>query len=174
MTQPYIIIPPQGSDQDDEWMKLGVEKHAQGQLPDAQRYYNQALRLNPRHALATQNLAIVFAQSNMLNEALLTIERAAMMDGKFGCINTNWALMALEADRIDDALREARSGYEKEQNAASRMALAMVSATAGKPADAIPLYNEMLDAEPQHPAAGPNSCFVQTLTNATPAELFRS
>lgn len=172
MPQPYLLMPAQGSDCADEWHRLGLEAQVAGQLPLAQQRYQQALRLDPRHALATQNLAIVFAQSNLLNEALLTIERAAMLDGKFGCINTNWAFIALEADRIDDALREARSGYEKEQNAASRLALAMVSATAGKPADALPLYNEMLDAEPQHPAAGPNSCFVQTLTNATPAELF--
>ena len=171
MTQPYIIVPPQGSDQADEWMKLGVEKHSQGQLPDAQRYYNQALRLDPRHALATQNLAIVFAQSNMLNEALLTIERAAMLDGVHGVIQMNWALLALEAEHIDMALKTAKHGVAIAPNVETRMALAMVLATAGNPEQAVPLYNEILKDKPDHPAAGPNSCFVQTLTNATPAEL---
>jgi len=152
-------------------MKLGVEKHAQGQLPDAQRYYNQALRLNPRHALATQNLAIVFAQSNMLNEALLTIERAAMLDGVHGVIQMNWALLALEAEQIEVALKTARHGVAIAPNVETRMALAMVLATAGNPEQAVPLYNEILKERPEHPAAGPNSCFVQTLTTATPAEL---
>ncbi|HKZ01164.1 MAG TPA: tetratricopeptide repeat protein [Pyrinomonadaceae bacterium] len=171
MTQPYIIVPPQGSDQADEWMKLGVEKQSQGQLPDAQRYYNQALRLDPRHALATQNLAIVFAQSNMLNEALLTIERAAMLDGVHGVIQMNWALMALEAEQMDVALKTAKHGVAIAPNVETRMALAMVLATAGNPEQAVPLYNEILKEKPDHPAAGPNSCFVQTLTTATPAEL---
>ena len=171
MAQPYIIVPPQGSDPTDEWMKLGVEKHAQGQLPEAQRYYNQALRLNPRHALATQNLAIVFAQSNLLNEALLTIERASMMDGVHGVIQMNWALLALEAEQIDVALKTAKHGVAIAPNVETRMALAMVLATAGNPEQAVPLYNEILKERPEHPAAGPNSCFVQTLTTATPSEL---
>jgi predicted O-linked N-acetylglucosamine transferase (SPINDLY family) len=164
-------MPAQGSDQSDEWVRLGVEAQVSGNLPLAQTRYQQALRLDPRHSIATQNLAIVFAQSAMQNEALLTIERAAMMDGDHGCINVNWGLMALEADRIDIALEQARKGYEKEPNANSRLALAMVSATAGRPQDAIPLYNEMLADDPKHGAAGPNSCFVMTLTNSTPAEL---
>ena len=169
--QPYIIVPPQGSDPADEWMKLGVEAQASGNLPKAQQHYGQALRLDPRHALATQNLAIVFAQSSLMNEALLTIERAALMDGVHGVIQMNWALMALESEQIDVALKAAQRGVEIAPNVQTRLALAMTLATAGMPEKAIPVYEEILKAEPKHPAAGPNSCFVQTLTNATPADL---
>lgn len=169
--QPYIIVPQQGSDQADEWVKLGVEAQSSGNLPKAQQYYQQALRLDPRHAIATQNLAIVFAQSNMLNEALLTIERAAMMDGVHGVIQMNWALMALEADQIDVALKAARQGVKLAPQAETRIALAMVLGTAGLPDQAIPLYNDILKDNPKHPAAGPNACFVQTLTTATPKDL---
>lgn len=152
-------------------MKLGVEKQAQGNLPEAQRYYNQALRLDPRHALATQNLAIVFAQSNLMNEALLTIERASMMDGVHGVIQMNWALMALEADQIDVALKAAHRGVEISPNSETRLALAMTLATAGRAKEAVPIYNEILKDNPKHATAAPNSCFVQTLTDATPQEL---
>jgi len=107
MPQAYVLAPPQGSDQADEWMRLGLEAQVAGQLGVAQQRYQQALRLDPRHALATQNLAIVFAQSNLLNEALLTIERAAMFDGVHGIIPMNRALMSLESERIDDALESA-------------------------------------------------------------------
>ena len=117
MAQPYLIVPGQGSTQADEWIKLGIDAQMAGKLPDAQRHYQNALRLDPRHAIATQNLAIVFAQSNLVNEALLTIERASMMDGVHGVIQMNWALMALEADRIDDALKAARKGVEIVLNA---------------------------------------------------------
>jgi len=169
--QPYIIVPQQGSDQADEWMKLGVEAQSSGNLPKAQAHYGQALRLDPNHALATQNLAIVFAQSSLMNEALLTIERAAMMDGVHGVIQMNWALMALECDQIDAALAAAKRGIAISPNAQTRMALAMVLSTAGLPEQAIPLYQEILKEDPTHASAGPNVCFVQTLTTATPQDL---
>lgn len=169
--QPYLIVPPQGSDQADEWMRLGVEAQAAGKLPDAQRYYNQALRIDPQHSLATQNLAVVFAQSNFLNEGLATIERASMMDGVHGVIQMNWALMALEAGHIDTALAAARRGVEIKPCVETRLALAMTLATAGMPDKALPIYDEILAENPKHPAAGPNSCFVQTLTGVGPKEL---
>lgn len=171
MTQPYMLVPAQGSDQADEWHRLGLEAQVAGKLPDAQRHYQQALRLDPRHALATQNLAIVFAQSNMLNEALLTIERASMMDGVHGVIQMNWALMALEADQIDVALRVGKKGVEIAPQSETRLALASIMGTAGLADQALPLYDEILKADPNHAVAGPNSCFLQTLTNATPEQL---
>jgi predicted O-linked N-acetylglucosamine transferase (SPINDLY family) len=152
-------------------MKLGVEAHGSGNLPKAQGHYNQALRLDPRHALATQNLAIVFAQSNLLNEALVTIERASMMDGVHGVIKMNWALMALESEQLDLALTVAQQGVDIAPNAQTRMALAMALTTAGMPERAIPLYAEILKEDPKHPSAGPNVCFIQTLTTATPKDL---
>lgn len=169
--QPYIIVPPQGSDQADEWVKLGVNAQVSGDLPKAQQHYQQALRLDPRHFIATQNLAIVFAQSSLINEGLLTIERASMMDGTHAVIQRNWALMALEADRIEDALAAGERGVAMKPNAETRLALAMVLSTAGRPQDAMPIYNDILRDDPKHPSAGPNSCFVQTLTAATPKEL---
>lgn len=171
MAQPYIIVPPVGSDPADEWMKLGVDAQASGNLPKAQQHYNQALRLDPRHALATQNLAVVFAQSNLLNEALLTIERASMLNDTHGVIFMNWALMALEADQIDLALKTAQRGVDIAPNVQTRLALAMVLASAGQPEQAIPLYQAMLKDEPAHPVAGANVCFMQTLANVTPKDL---
>ena len=176
MAQPYMIIPAQGSDQADEWLRLGVDAQVAGNLPLAQQRYQQALRLDPRHALAAQNLAVVFAQTpGLINDALLAIERASMMDGVHGVIYTNHALMALEADRIEEALINAKKGVElsppgMEGNFA-RMAYAMALTAAGSPQDSLPLYSHILDSEPTHPAAGPNSCFIQTLTNAKPKEL---
>src|SRR5258706_14843844 len=153
MSQPYIIVPPSGSDQADEWVKLGVNAQVSGDLPKAQQHYQQALRLDPRHFIATQNLAIVFAQSALINEGLLTIERAAMMDGTHAVIQRNWALMALEADRIEDALAAGERGVKMKPNAETRIALAMVLSTAGRPQDAMPLYNDMLRDDPKHPSA---------------------
>jgi len=178
MPQPWIILPASGSDQADEWVRLGVESQMSGQLPLAKTRYEQALRIDPRHAIALQNLAIVYSQSNLPNEALLTIERAEMMDGKQPIIATNHALMALEAERIDEALVAARRAVEIAPRDASgnpaRLSLAMAHAVSGHPELAIPLYEEMLDYEPKHPAAGPNLCFVGTLADSTPEDLLRA
>ena len=174
MAQPYMLVPAVGADQADEWHRLGLEAQVAGQLPLAQQRYQQALRLDPRHALAAQNLAVVFAQSNLLNEALLTIERAALCDGVHGVIQMNWALMALESERIDEALTAARRAVElNPKDTASLLALAMILATAGLPEEAVPVYNRILDIDPKHGAAGPNACFVGTLTTAGPAELLK-
>lgn len=162
-----IVVPPTGQDPADEWVKLGMQAQLAGQLPTAQAHYQQALRLDPRHFIATQNLAIIFAQSNFLNEGLLTIERAAMMDGTHAVIQRNWALMALMADQIDAALAAGERGIKMKANNETRIALAMVLATAGRPQDAVPLYNDMLAEDPKHPSASVNACFVQTLTDAT-------
>ncbi len=172
--QPYMIVPAQGSDQTDEWLRLGVQAQMAGQLAVAQGHYQQALRLDPRHAIAAQNLAIVFAQSNLLNEAMLTIERASMADGVHGCIQMNWALMALESERIDEALKASQRAVElAPTDIPALVARAMVLTTAGMPEQAVPIYNRVLDIDGKHGAAGPNSCFIQTLTDATPAELLQ-
>jgi len=169
--QPYIIVPSQGSDTADEWLRLGVDAQIAGQLPQAQQKYQQALRLDPRHPIATLNLAIVFAQSNLINEALLTIERASLFDDKHALIKMNWALMLHEADRTGEAYAMARAAYELSPDNNTRLALAMIAAAAGKPEAAIPIYNEILDADPKHPVAGINACFVLTLTNVGPEQL---
>jgi predicted O-linked N-acetylglucosamine transferase (SPINDLY family) len=167
-----MIVPQQGSDQADEWLRLGMAAQQANNLPLAQQNYNQALRLDPRHALAMNNLAIVFAQSNLLNEALLTIERAAMCDGVHGVIQMNWALMAMDAERPDEAVDHAKRACEiAPDDPNAQLALAMIGPAAGLADETVELYRKILDKEPANPSAGPNICFVQTLTDATPAEM---
>jgi predicted O-linked N-acetylglucosamine transferase (SPINDLY family) len=172
MAQPYIVIPPQGSDQADEWMRLGLEAQVASKFSDAERHYRQALRLDPAHALATQNFAVLYAQTGNLNEAILTIERASLFDGgKHGVIWMNWAFMCLEADRIDEALKAAESGVEVAPCKETWLALATILTTAGMPEKSLQYYEKILAEDPTHIQAAPNSCFVQTLTSATPADL---
>src|SRR5262249_41229441 len=129
-----------------------------------------------RHAIATMNLAVVYAQSpGLLNEGLLAIERAEMFDVVHAVVAMNRALMALEADRVDEALASARRAVKLAAPDASgnpaRLALAMVAAVAGHAPEAVATYNEMLKYEPGHATAATNACFVQTLTDCTPADM---
>ena len=179
--QPFVIIPSQGSDPADEWIRLGVQAHVEGKLDQAEANYRHALRLDPSSIVATQNLAVTLASRGNLNEALLTAERAAMMDGDTTLVHANRALIALEADRIDEALESANRAIKiAESNpkvefpdgtVQAYFAKALISGTAGKPADSLEAYEEILLREPLHPAAGPNSCFLQTLGDHSPSAL---
>lgn len=170
MPQPYILIPPQGTEQADEWVKIGMASHQVGNLPEAQRHYQAALRIDPQHAIATNNLALVFAQSNLINEALLTIERASMLDGVFGVIQANWGFMALEAERVDVALEASERAVAITPCMETKMCRAMVLSTAGMPEGAVEVYRDILKDHPGHTAAGPNICFAATLTDMPPEE----
>ncbi len=169
---PYMLMPAQGSDPADEWHRLGFEAQMKGNLPEAQNNYNHALRCNPRHAVAAQNLAIVFAQSNMLNDALLTIERAEMMDGQHSAIPMNRAVMAFDAERIDEALAASKRAVEKApEDVPAMFVRAMILTSAGKAEESVAIYDRIIAKEPTHPAASANACFVQTLTDCGPKEL---
>lgn len=169
---PYYVAQPEGREQADEWMRLGAEAQMSGRLPEAQEKYMRALRLDPRHSLALQNLAIVFAQSNLLNEALLTIERAAMCDGKHSAIQMNRALLAFEAERIDECLDAARKAVAlAPDNPMALMSLTMALTTAGQAKESLEVYNKVLDLDPKNDVAAVNACFVQTLTDMGPEAL---
>lgn len=181
MPQPYVLLPSSGSDPADEWIRLGVQAHVEGKLDQAEVNYRHALRLSPRSITATQNLAVVLAQRGNLNEALLAAERAALWDGDTPLVHANRALICLESDRIDEALAAADVAVKlAEENQRvefpdgavhAYFAKALICATAGLAPAAVAAYQEILDREPLHPAAGPNSCFVQTLVDHDPAAL---
>lgn len=170
--QPYTLIPKQGGTQADEWLQLGVEAQVAGKTADAERFYKSALRVDPQSVSATQNLAVLLAQVGNLNEALLTIERAAMWDGTTEIVHVNRALMALEADWIDLAVECSDKALKIGSSPEAKLARALVLGVAARPREALDCYNEILTANPKHAVAGLNSCFVQTLTGDGP-EKFR-
>jgi len=186
MAQPFSLLPATGSEQADEWIRLGTESQLNGNFPKAETFYRSALRLSPNNVTAIHNLSILQACQNNLNESLLTMERAVLFDDSNPVIYANQALICLEADRIDEAafaaIRGAELSPEKPVDAAadplktagyvnSRLSLAMVAAATGHPENAFKPYMEILEVDPLHPAAGPNSCFVTSLMPIGPKEL---
>ena len=173
MTQAYVLMQPGAQSQADEWVRLGLTAHVAGTMPDAERHYLSALRLDPGDMVATQNLACVYAQTGRLLDALQAIERATMLTPVHHIPWSNWALMALDADRYDEALDAAAQGAKVLACDETRTALAMVLTARGRAADAVPLYDQVTIADlanPAHMMAGYNGCFTRTLTDATPAD----
>ncbi len=188
---PYTVLPPTGSDQDDEWVKLGFAAQMaasqerdvprqQSKLAEAQSYYMQALRLNPRSAVATMNLGIVFAQAGHINEALIAGERAHLYDGEAptsSIIAMNRALMAFDAERVDEAYEQAKRAAvlakPGPEGNAERIVLAMIASAAGYPEISVEQYNAVLDCQPDNLQAAANACFAQTLTDCGPEALLK-
>lgn len=186
MSMPYTLLPPPlvGDDQVNEWIKLGTEAYVLKNLQKAAVHYQRALKIDPCNAIANNNLGVVLACAGDLHNSLLAMERATIFDGVEPVIAANCALINFEVDRMDEARRCSEKAVslamekpdpKKETDTAgyirSRLAYAVISASYGRPQDAIPKYMEMMEVEPTHPAAGPNACFVQTLTNCGPDAL---
>src|SRR5215469_1777054 len=109
--QNYMLLPQQGAEAVDEWIRLGTESHVAGKLDDAARHYDHAIRIDPRNAVALHNRAVLFVQKGNLNEGLLTIERALLFND-LASLHMTRALMCLDADRLDDAIAEGRKAVE--------------------------------------------------------------
>ena len=171
---PYMIVPPTGADQSDEWVKLGVKAQTSNQLAEAQSHLENALRIRPNNHIATMNLAICHAQASRINEALLTVERACTLNPKHAFTWMNRAIMCMEADRIDEALECAELSVSLEENEHTLLPLAMLYPLAGMPERSIPLYEKILKLVPKHFHAAPNLCFTQTLSPVGPEALAAS
>ena len=170
---PYLLLPTIGNEMSDEWNRLGIAAHQQNNPGQAQAYYQRALSLNPRHAAACQNLAVLYACNPVTtNEASLAFERASMCDGKFAIIPANRAILSIDQERVDDAEEQARKAVEIDPKDCNALKiLAMILTSAGKPEEAIETYNRALDIDPKDSISATNACFVQTLTKATPTDL---
>lgn len=173
--QPYVFLPGVGGGQADEWMRMAVLAHSEGRWNDAERLFRDALRCDPQHIPSLCNIAVTYACGGDFNEALLAAERALLLgpsEGEAaGAMLTNQALIAIEAKRNDLAVSSAERAYEVFPHPTSQLALAFAYAAAGRPADAVPHYKQLLAKDPKHFPSGMNVCFAQTLLDANPAEL---
>lgn len=181
--QPYILLPPIDPQAVvSEWIAVAVESHQLGRYPDAERQLRHALHLSPDDPRVYNNLACAYATGGNYKEALLAIERAVQLalmhleDVKAcaevsGIALCNWALIALDLEQVELAKEKATKAVEIYPSPQTRVALALCCPVAGTPAEALPLYNAVLDENPKHHVAGMNASFVQTLIDAKPEEL---
>lgn len=185
--QPYVLLPPvELKAVFSEWLAVAIESHSLGRYPDAERQLRHALTLEPNSARAYNNLACAYAAGQNYKEAMLAIERAAMLSAVPGGYNRledvkdrevhgvalcNWALVALDLEQIELATEKAEQAVAISPCQQTRMTLALCCPVAGDPARALPLYNAILDENPKHFVAGMNACFVQTLVPVGPKKL---
>ncbi|HMP73261.1 MAG TPA: tetratricopeptide repeat protein [Kiritimatiellia bacterium] len=61
-------------------MDLGVLYYRRGNRKDAKRYFELATQVNPRFALALNNLGYLLAEEGKLDEALILCSRASELE----------------------------------------------------------------------------------------------
>ena len=182
--QPYILLPPTDPKAVvSEWIAVAVESHSLGRYPDAERQLLHAIHLEPGNARVHNNLACAYASGGNYKEALLAVERAAMLSREqmpsteeklsevHGIALCNWSLVLLDLEQVALAAEKAERAVEVFPCPQTRVALALCQPVNGTPEQALPLYNAILDESPKHSIAGMNAAFVQTLISATPKEL---
>ena len=183
--QPYVLLPPTDPKAVvSEWMLVAVESHQLGRYPDAERQLRHALNLDPDNSRVYNNLACAYATGGNTKEALLAIERAWMLalsqssgpenekdKENAGIALCNWALIALDLEQVELAREKAAKAMEVYPSPQTRIALALCCPVSGNPAEALPLYNAVLDEQPKHHVAGMNAAFVQTLLPLKPQDL---
>ena len=190
--QPFILLAPTDPRAVvSEWIAVAVESHQLNRFPDAERQLRHALQLEPGNARAYNNLACAYGAGGNYKEALLAVERAAMLAEfgyevvldessdeiakkpmeNYGVALCNWALILMDMEQMEEATKKAELAVQVYPCKQTRTTLALCYPVSGSPAKALPLYNAVLDEEPKHFVAGMNAAFVQTLTDAAPEEL---
>ncbi len=187
MPQPYIVIPPTGDGPADEWVQLGCEAQLSEQFAKAEKYYRRALQIEPSHATAESNLAVVMAQTGNLAEAVLGAERAAVFSPDDALMASVRSMILAEAGLIDQAIAAADHAIQitpdrptKDTDPlpthgwlAARQSRGMLCARMGQAPEAIPYYRAMLEIDPKNLQAGLNSCFAQSLVDLPPVDFLR-
>src|SRR5262245_44204341 len=101
MAQPYHILPRTDNSLPGEWLGIGCDHQANSRFDDADRAYENGLRLDPQHAPITNNLGVLCAQLGRTLEAVKHLERSLLFDDKNATTWYNLALAYLESERID-------------------------------------------------------------------------
>ena len=170
MDQMFLILEPVGQTEADQTMALGVLAHRAGNMVEAGYHYRQCLRLNPSHGLCLNNVALLHVHQQDMNEALLTIERAAILAPRVAMIHANWAFICLASNWPDAAVRHAQRAAGLDRSGLTCRAFASILLATGEVGRAMEAYDAALAEEPDNQVAAISACFAQSLTDDGPRE----
>src|ERR1700722_1746750 len=176
--QPYVLIQAGGTSMADEWVRGAIEAQMSGDLGLSHNRYLQALSLEPRHAVATQNLACLLAQGGKVAESLLAIERALIIDPNNHIMMANHCLLLLEAGQLTQAVAMGREALKlaplNADGNPARLSLAVALNADAKVNESAAMYQQAIDFQPDHVGAATSLCFVKSLLDVTPDVLLES
>ncbi len=86
------------------YYNLGCGLEAQDDLPEATRYYQDALQLNPNHVMAHNNMGVVFLKQGKPDKALSHLSTALRLKPDLPNTHMNMGICLFHLGRLHDAL----------------------------------------------------------------------
>ena len=87
----------------DEILQKGIDAYGAGQVPEAERLFDQILRSQPYHPDANHKMGILAFGEGRIQEALAYFKIALEADSDMGEYWLNYIDVLLELDKLDDA-----------------------------------------------------------------------
>ena len=132
------------------WNELGVSRHQEGNLEEAERAYRRALDLDPDYALAWNNLAVVRHHRGDAHEAESAF-RAALAHGRaLADVLRNLGLMLAQSNRPEHAIDVYRRAIEADPDLAlAHAGLGVALMEVGRAGEAKSALLRAVDCDPR-------------------------
>ena len=136
----------------DNWMahnNLGNALDKQGQLDEAIRHYQEAIRLHPEYALAHNNLGKALGGQGQTDEAIRQFQETIRLKPDHADAHCNLGVALSKKGQLDEAVRQYREAILLEpDNAQAQNNLGIAFYQQGRTADAIRQFEEALRLKP--------------------------
>ena len=138
----------------DAWFHLGNLEYNAGRLPDAARFFQQALACRPACVEALNGLGLALAAQGKRAEAIRQFEALLRADPRFSAARVNLALVLATRGDTPAAIDQYRTTLRLDpDNVAARINLARLLSGLGQAEEAIALYGEALQFKPDDAVA---------------------
>lgn len=92
---------------------VGRLAHGAGQLALAEERYGQVLKKQPSHLGALNSIAVIYAQTGRIDEALKTFKLALELDPQASHVHNNFGYTLLRDRQLDEAERELKLAHDQ-------------------------------------------------------------
>jgi superkiller protein 3 len=125
-----------------DYLVSGNEYFKTGDYVKAEQEYRQALKLDPKSAIAESNLGVILGEVGRLDEAIATLQRALELDPKNAVAHYVLAEALIKKGHVDEALSQARTAVKlSPAEAAAYRALAHAALARGDASLAVEASN---------------------------------
>ncbi len=136
---------------------LGLAHYHQGQLEEAAKEYNIAVRLKPDYAEAHNNLGLVYYKQGDLSKAILVFQEANQLDPDYVKAYNNLGSVYKKAGRLEEALQAYKTALRlKPDFAEAHYNLGLVYYNLGRLEEAVQEYLTALKLKPDYLEAHQN------------------
>jgi tetratricopeptide (TPR) repeat protein len=137
--------------------QLGAALAKKGQMDEALRQFQEAVRLKPDYADAHHNLGVALAKKGQMDEAIRQFQEALRLKPDFAAARKNLDVMLADKGQMDEAIRQYQEAIRLQPDyAEAHNNLGLALAKKGQIDEAISLFQEALHLKPDYADAHNN------------------